>query len=409
MTVLRYPDFSLEIGEPVVISQGKPYDQMRWGPWQFPTLQRTREGNILYSWAAGRDDISSYEENFSRTVGCVSEDGGLHWRPKETRDVPAGIRLPDGMEFMQPAAKNAYPAPWLRRYAPSYCYEDPRIMLYRADDLAEFTAMPTASVYRKESGTVQSFPMTIVWPNRPAFAFQTDGAPLIFPTEMTMGGMGQYKPAADGSLYLCTYGYGFLDADGSPVRLTGPLSKKAVYMVFVFRSPDGGRNWKYLSGIGTTDEIAARCRNIKEFEGFCEPCMEQLEDGTFLMLMRTGSGNQSYITRSTDGCRTWSAPEVFDSVGVLPQLLRLDCGVLLASYGRPGVFLRATDDPAGLKWEASFDLGVPEKDSCCYTSMMAVSDNEALLAYSHFRVPDPAGVPVKTLLLRRVRVSVKDR
>ncbi len=122
-----------------------------------------------------------------------------------------------------------------------------------------------------------------------------------------------------------------------------------------------------------------------------------------LILMRTGSGCQSFYARSTDGGKTWTKPLVFDKVGVLPQLLTLKCGVTLASYGRPGVFLRATDDPSGIEWQTPIDLCV--KSSCCYTSMIALDDRTALLAYSDFDYPDADGVPQKTLMLRRISIE----
>ena len=115
----------------------------------------------------------------------------------------------------------------------------------------------------------------------------------------------------------------------------------------------------------------------------------------------------SYFARSTDHGKTWSKPAIFDQVGVLPQLLPFRCGVTLASYGRPGVYLRASADETGLCWEDPIDLGVPKisRGSCCYTSMIALDDTGALVAYSHFQYPDSDGIPKKTLLIRKIRVT----
>lgn len=64
-----------------------------------------------------------------------------------------------------------------------------------------------------------------------------------------------------------------------------------------------------------------------------------MPDGSMLALLR--SGPPSYITRSMDQGRSWSKPQIFDKLGVLPQRLVLKSGVTLATYGRSWIFLRA--------------------------------------------------------------------
>ena len=113
---------------------------------------------------------------------------------------------------------------------------------------------------------------------------------------------------------------------------------------------------------------------------------------------------QLLMVRSSDEGRTWSKPVNFDKCGVLPQLRVLGCGVSLAGYGRPGVFLRASNDPSGLKWEAPIDLET--ESSCCYTAILPLDDTHALFGYSDFRYPGPDGTLRKTILVRRVAVRI---
>ena len=130
----------------------------------------------------------------------------------------------------------------------------------------------------------------------------------------------------------------------------------------------------------------------------------------------TDAGTPSYITRSTDNCKTWSEPVVFDEVGVLPQMLTLDCGVTLASYGRPGVFVRATDDPSGQIWQDRVDVGVGGTRanwsiySCSYTSLIPLDSHTALLAYADFQYPSAKNEreAAKTILVRTVTVTYPD-
>jgi hypothetical protein len=118
-----------------------------------------------------------------------------------------------------------------------------------------------------------------------------------------------------------------------------------------------------------------------------------------------------YIVRSHDRGVTWEEPELFDDRGVWPQLLSLECGVTLATYGRPGFFLRATQDPACVKWEDRIELihtpqtGKAPLNTCSYSDLIALDDRTAGLVYTDFSVRDENGVPRKTVLFRTITVE----
>jgi hypothetical protein len=158
----------------------------------------------------------------------------------------------------------------------------------------------------------------------------------------------------------------------------------------------------------------------KKVEGFTEPAMSVMPDGSVVMLMRSGCPKDPtdpdrypcFITRSTDGCRTWSKPRRFDGLGVYPQILTLECGVTLATYGRPGLYLKATGDPHGIEWceHIQIDLTPGQSDlSCYYTQLLPIDACTALLVYSEFYRPDDNGVPKKSIMARTVNVVVEDR
>lgn len=404
MNVYSYPGFRLELGDPVVVAQGDTYEKWEWGPYQFPHLAKTRQGDVYltFNGPGTRDDIADYEGE-ATPFGAVSEDGGDTWRPLTTSDQPVGIPIADGREYIPPKAKNGFEADWLDKYAPDAIRGGTEIDwmpdLYRADRIPEYPRSPEAYNYDPATGETTAFSMTVNWPHYGFSVYPRGGGnKLVYPMEMIMGGMGMILPNVDGSMFFCTYQNGF-SAE------TGELAWK--YLVTVLRSDDGGRTWNYLSEVLTPRELD---NGKAEYEGFCEPYMARMTDGSIIMLMRTGGGCPSYIVRSADECRTWSEPAVFDSCGVFPQLLHLSCGVTLAGYGRPGVFLRATDDVQGLRWEAPIDLNVVNclgndwPSSCCYTALLALNDTTALMAYSHFMYPNAEGVPVKTMLVRRIRI-----
>ena len=146
-------------------------------------------------------------------------------------------------------------------------------------------------------------------------------------------------------------------------------------------------------------------------EGFSEADMEFLPDGSMVCVMRTTAVADlvsSYISYSNDGGANWSTPEIFDDRGVFFRTLTLKNGVLVASYGRPNVYLRVTLD--GHNWEERIDVTGDGDwvNSCGYTSIIPLSDDTFYLMYSCFRYPNPQGVPVKTILGRTVTVKRND-
>jgi hypothetical protein len=115
--------------------------------------------------------------------------------------------------------------------------------------------------------------------------------------------------------------------------------------------------------------------------------------------------------------KTWSKPQIFDDIGVLPHLQPLKCGVTLASYGRPILKVRATSDSSGMQWQDPIRIPLSCNDvpnnwngsnSCFYTGMIEYSDNEALLVYSDFNCKNQQNETVKTILCRKITVVFDD-
>ena len=117
-----------------------------------------------------------------------------------------------------------------------------------------------------------------------------------------------------------------------------------------------------------------------------------------------------YWSRSTDEGRTWSDPEVFDNLGVWPAIITLNNGVTLTTYGRPGIYLRATADLSGIEWEDRYEIMAPDAsgltNTCAYTDLIALDDNTAYLIYSDFYYPDDEGKKRKTILGRKITVHI---
>jgi len=204
--------------------------------------------------------------------------------------------------------------------------------------------------------------------------------------------------AQDGSFWGIRYDKRFVD---DKVR--------AKYHIMILRSTDAGHSRDPYSEIPYQGDSKADPNRPKQ-EGFSEPDVAFLPDGSAFCLMRTTSGlgpAPVYSTRSADGGKTWSKPVVFDKIGVWPRLLALKCGVTLASYGRPGLFLRATEDPSGQEWQSRIAIVKPGQlhhDTCSYSTLMAVDESTALLVYSVFRHKTVVGTTRRAIRVRRVTV-----
>ena len=87
MATITYRNFQLEIEDPVIVSQTGTYDDLGWGPWQFPGLFATDKGNILCTWNVGVDSVAGYEESLAGHLfgGMVTEDGGFFPTEKKVR------------------------------------------------------------------------------------------------------------------------------------------------------------------------------------------------------------------------------------------------------------------------------------------------------------------------------------
>lgn len=396
--------FHIELGEPTVVYQGVAGDD-KWGHYQFPHLHRTTEGKILLTWSYHNDTVLQDGHVAGAVTNAASDDEGKTWRRvrPEDKSCPSTPMMSNGKRFVGFGGKAGFKADFLTEYPP--VAKGAWWVNFVEDLPAEAQPHFTGIEYDPETGKNESFPVTLNWKYMP---IQYNSQNILVPVEYIMGITGSYGLLElDGELYYCTYSAGFDSKAESKEQAV--MSHSGYYNVYVFKSADNGRTWDYLSQVSVTNHtLKNSC-----FEGFCEPSMTRMPDGSVVMLMRTGGGwisggeCPSYMVRSTDNCKTWSKPVMFDTCGVLPQILSLDCGVTLATYGRPRLCMRATGDASGVSWEAPIELELSEGPgwrSCYYTHMIPLDENTALLAYSDFHHPQPDGKGEgKAIMVRTIK------
>lgn len=381
--------------DPVIVSQAPP-ELRSWGPWQFPLLQRLEDGRLLLEYHREADSAIAYGLPAGQ---AVSNDEGLTWQELAAPGILSGLRLPDG-SLLRAFQRRSLPTrelhlpPPLAHVQSSY---DISYTYYQRNELPPdlregwwFRRKETGqSTWVDEQADVE-VPDELVYATEDVFVFPSFEQDRIHLTP-------------DGGLLATLYGL--------PQMMNGRVLVRR-FLATLVRSADNGRTWKILSTIPYQPDMDVDPLWDAR-DGFTEPQISFLPDGSIFVLLRTTDGNgvgPLYASCSRDDGRTWEKPWVFDHLGVWPQLLTLQNGVTLASYGRPGLYLRVADDPSARIWSERVTVVPPGRigqDTCSYSDLVALSDQEALIAYSDFNVPNREGLPCKTILVRKIEIQTK--
>lgn len=391
----------LRFSEPVVVAMGPDSRTAGWGVYQFPSIQLMDDGRLVYTFSASADSETAYG---SEPACRVSSDGGKIWTPACVSDFAGqlGLKLPNG-DVLKHYTGPSIPLEGLKLPKPIGPTTWLGHTIYSADEI-DFCDRSWSFIRANSEHPEGVRELATV--NQPYFMMRSCHGVFVPPSPR-----GSMVLAPDGTIWLPHY------------YLAGTNPNNGGYIPYLcnylFKSTDNGHTWNLVSWlpyIPDTDEDP----DAFAYEGFGENYMTFAPDGSMVRLIRTDGCyprmGPLYITRSTDGGSTWSKPEKFDDRGVKPKLLTLECGVTLASYGRPGLRVRATDDPACIEWDDPIELihssgkpdapgSVYERGTCSYTSLIALDDRTAALAYSDFRVTDAEGVPHKSLMFCTITIE----
>lgn len=168
------------------------------------------------------------------------------------------------------------------------------------------------------------------------------------------------------------------------------------YGISIYKTTDKGENWNYLNDIPYPK---SEWKEDKDVEGFSEPALSELSDGSLLCVIRSTEwldNSPMYKSISTDGGLTWSDPVAFTSNGCAPRLMHLKNGVTVLTYGRPGVQLRFSIDGKANEWTNPIEMmniidgegNINSLASCGYSSIIRAGDNSFFLVYSVFKDND---------------------
>ena len=225
---------------------------------------------------------------------------------------------------------------------------------------------------------------------------------------------GDFRQDEDGTIYLPVYGPYILP--------DGTLGSKR-WSTHMLKSTDDGHTFDYVGTIRYREEY--NDPDCIEIEGFNECAFEICDDGSFFVVMRSGSlspfargdkdhpAPKCFISRSYDKGKTWTRPEVFYDFGVLPRSIRIGGGFLLTS-GRPGVFVRYCTDGNGKNWEEPlFLIKVPDEEvysdyeqyTCTNNGICKTDERTVFIAYSDFKLKAPSGERAKSIIVRKLTLE----
>ena len=391
----------------VLIDQSSSESRL-WGGYQIPFI-RSADGALCVRFMGRKDAVETYGMEDMDLVYC-SRDGGKSW----TRDTLAAWRrmaprLPNGdrLDFVQRKNITVH-----TELPPSskMLVGSKEAYVYTMDELTGLVegldkSFTVARMCPGESEPHEEI-SRVNWGNFPVNYYK-DGAFLtqISPAENDL------KADANGTLWLPVYA-------NAPASAPEPLSSR-FNSVHLLRSDDFGHSWDYVSSVYY--DPACNHPDAYSVEGFNETTLEILDNGDFIMIMRSGSLHplrqggrpfpKMFVVRSTDQGKTWSSPEVFFDYGIHPHSIRTKDGTILLISGRPGVYLRACDDPEGRVWGEITELvHVPEEDvltkyfeyTCSNADICITDEGRIFAAYSDFTRTDAEGKLAKSILVSEI-------
>lgn len=428
----------ITVGKEKAIVRGIRPEENLWGPYQFPRVYDC-DGGIIMSVHIDDDDIKAYGADcrwFKTT------DKGKTWcEITEQQALNRGLLLKNGDRLSFPPMSSIelkdYKLTPHNLYTPDYDFSvraeegilpipdgfsvwkgDFKIYAYDADRLPESISKKEWTAVRIPKGsnepTEEKVPLE--WNKLTHVVYHDTDDKFYLKTLFPRGNL---KIGPDGALWITAFsGEGHLNPDNNQYS--------PYYSAELFRSDDNGhsfKQWAHMEYPADGNEYPYQSG------GFSDSDIEFMPDGSMVWFMRstwaatTGKEwDPMYFSKSTDNGKTWSKPKQFAPVGVLPRLAKLECGAVLLSYARPGMFISGTCD--GVNWEDPIEVMTPNDRSslhnlkidtptfwewagaCNNPELVAVDYNKALLIYGDSYYPDETGVKRKTILCREITVEM---
>lgn len=347
--------FRIHVGKTVKITASYNYC------W-FPTVHRFPSGEILATMRMGPDDTNP-EGEFS--AYCLSKNEGQTWGRRYTMGAGANIDaaysqapLEDGIWVLGAGYLSLEPYP----SGPKADFHATLTEFSRAG--MDIHQIRDASIHLSEP---PQFEPVATYATKTKDASQLASVPTVVPFGAIIGG-----PRGE---WLTTLYY------------TTKRDRRYSRLVLI-RSLDHGHTWNE-DGI-----IAALQPDEKPWpwmgsEGPNEAGLVRLSDGRLFCIFRTGNYDYMGGAWSLDDGKTWSPPTSTGFKGVAPHLRLMSNGLLICTFGRPGVTIMFSPNE-GKSWAAITPIFKGE--STGYSDVIEVGEGKLLVVYDS--LPSGGGNPV---------------
>jgi hypothetical protein len=424
---VQYNNSGLEIkiGEAQIVAMSP--EGMKWegahndfGNWTFPSIWRECDGRIAVSFNTHHDSALNYG-----LPGEVyfSTDNGRHWQCASQQDsilrdisslCSKPIDIPGGQKIAVVPQRpykteeiNLPERPLNNSGELHWPWQD--YVYYRIGDFP--TDVMAMKLLRRKPGqekwaTEKSY---IDWPE------WTVGADPrgIVPVPFFIGG--NILTAPDNSLLAMI----------ENMQINKENRAISKYKIICLRSTNRGHTWQYWGETSLPDLELDKETSVELCEltlSLYEPRSLFIESDNLICVARSSLtrtlDHSMVLSRSADMGKSWSAPEKITPFGVYPQLLKLKNGVIVLSYGRPGVHLRFSTDN-GKTWGSPITthgrkpegLSLTEYreirygDTCGYTGLLSTSPDEFLLVYADTSYHDEKDRLRKRIMVREIDVE----
>lgn len=306
----------------------------------------------------------------------ISTDGGAHWEPYTIKDSNKPPFLRPNMLTLSDGSIIGWEDGWNKNTA----YNG------HPGESVKHTIIYASSMEELIEGNIKIKEVAISLPYMvPLMSDNTQSPPTyVLPT------WGKLIEGDHG--YLIQAAYPRLAFDKAPRLWAEQKTLAYKYRTCIIYSRDKGVTWNYLSTVASPEQHPLPT----QAEGYCEPDLLYLGNGSMLCVMRSG-GNPGgsmmerytplYSCHSTDGGLSWTTPVAIAPFGVNPVLLRMKNGLIVCLSGRPGFFLIFSTDE-GKSWSSPYWIsksnGAYFRSSSGYGQLLEVEPGELGVAYDEY-------------------------
>ena len=164
--------------------------------------------------------------------------------------------------------------------------------------------------------------------------------------------------------------------------------------VMVVESDDMGKSWTHLATIDVPRDMVVH-GNTGDALDFCEPDIEELDDGTLLGCIRVQGKSDNYLemcqTMSTDGGKTWTKAVNMGLCGAPPHYLKLRDGRIVLTYSRreaPSSIRGVISCDGGKSWGEEFIISNAPNRDLGYPSSVELDDGTIVTVF--YKIVPPA-------------------